>query len=171
MATESASESKAMARPLASYSPARTVSLSPDVHLLYISGTTARQADGQIPPFGTLYNDTLANNPTADDRVLISAAAIQTDIILSKITEIINNVSDGPIGLEALVELTIFVKDLKRDYAAVNKIYDDKVGTLLRGKGIPLPARTCVEVKAMPPDERTLVEIKAVAKLEKKRNN
>ncbi|QKX60222.1 uncharacterized protein TRUGW13939_07365 [Talaromyces rugulosus] len=168
MSTSTTSGEKAIAKPLASYSAARVVSLSPTTHLFYISGTTARQPDGQVPPFGHSYSESLANTPTATaDHGLCSAAAIQTRIILSKITTVINDASPELLGLEALVELTIFAKSLRRDYAAINKVYDEQVGVLLRSKGIPLPARTCVEVNGMPPDERTLVEIKAVAKLAK----
>lgn len=158
-----------MADPEPAYSPARIVSLGPDAHLVYISVTTARQPDGQFPPFGAIYRGSLATNPITNSHrsKAMSAAAIQTDIIFSKIADIIQNASGDGTGLESLVDLTIYMKNPKRDYAAVNQIYEERVATLLSGKGIPLPARTCVEGQAVPVEDKSLVEIKAVAKLER----
>ena len=159
-------EKQEIAQPLASYAAARIVQISPSTQLLYISGTTARQTNGHIPPFGATYDEKLAALSAIEIRQQhkwSSATAIQTDIILAKITSVINDASEGRCGLEAMVELTIFVKELERDYGAVNEVYNARIGELLRSKGMPLPARTCVQVSAMPPDERTLVEMKGVA--------
>lgn len=148
-----------LAKPLASYSPARVVRLSPTLQIIYISGTTARQPDGRVPPFGTEYDSFLDSSSS----LAPSAAAIQTDIILTKIATAINKASGNASGLEALVELTVFVRDMKRDYGAVNEVYNARISGLFKEKDLPLPARTCVQVCEMPPDERALVEIKATA--------
>ncbi|KAI1379314.1 hypothetical protein F4677DRAFT_328065 [Hypoxylon crocopeplum] len=143
------------AKPLASYSLVHKVHFNPPrQHLLYISGTTARLPDGQIPPYGHHFSVTVAPD---------LAAAAQTEIILSKIASAIHNSSDGAAGLEAIVEMTIFVTDLNKHYGAVNEVYNKVVGKLFEDKELPLPARTCVQVSGMPPDARTLVEIKGVA--------
>ncbi|KAJ5100377.1 hypothetical protein N7456_006429 [Penicillium angulare] len=142
-----------IAQPLASYSTARAVPITSGVQLLYISGTTARQPDGRIPPFDTNCDGSL------------SAAFIQTGIILEKIESTIRQFSSGTYGLEALVDLTIFVLNLDRDYVEVNKAYNQVIAEAFHDKGCPLPARTCVQVSAMPPDERSLVEIKGLARL------
>lgn len=151
----------ASAKPLASYSAARAVRIGPNLQLLYVSGTTARQPDGRVPPFGMEYDGALH----ASLSLGASAAATQADIIISKIEAVIREMSGGTSGLEALMDLTVFVKDLKRDYGAVNEVYNARVGALFKDRGVPLPARTCIQVGAMPPDERALVEIKATAVL------
>ncbi len=47
------------AKPLGSYSPAHKVQIRHNQYLLYLSGTTARQADGRCPLFGVLAEDVL----------------------------------------------------------------------------------------------------------------
>ncbi|CAH0055696.1 unnamed protein product [Clonostachys solani] len=152
---------KEVAKPLAAYSPGHVVRISPDLALLYISGTTARQADGQIPPFGFSFSNDMKFTEPEGPR----PAAVQAKIILEKISHIISNASNGSGGLENLVELTIFVKDLHNDYGAINDVYDVMVGQKFRELRAALPARTCVQVSGMPPDERTLVEMKGVARI------
>ncbi|KAF4968512.1 hypothetical protein FSARC_4079 [Fusarium sarcochroum] len=153
-----------MAKPLASYSLARVLSFGTSQQLVYISGCTARATDGTIPPFGLEYDETLL---TQNDKSKPSPAAIQTEAIFNKIASTIYDISEGAAGLETLVEITIFVKDLNRDYASMNMVYNERIGHLFTRKGLSLPARTCVQVSAMPPDERTLVEIKGVAEIHK----
>lgn len=91
-----------------------------------------------------------------------TAAAIQTEIILDKIDALIYEASDHRCSIKALVEATILVKNLARDYASVNEVYNKRM-TEIFGNTSPLPARTCVQVSALPPDARTLVEIKGLA--------
>ncbi|KAI1387987.1 uncharacterized protein F4822DRAFT_430737 [Hypoxylon trugodes] len=143
------------AKPLASYSLIRKVPFDPPhQQFLYISGTTARLSDGQIPPYGYQLDDSVAQDV---------AAATQTETIFSKIASAIDNSSGGAAGLESLVEMTIFVTNLEKHYGAVNNVYNRVIGKLFHEKGLPLPARTCVQVSGMPPDARTLVEIKGIA--------
>lgn len=151
------SKDQQVTKPLALYSSARVVQITPLLQFVYISGTTARQSDGQVPPFGhsAPASDTMdSDGPTA--------AAIQTEFILDKIDALIYEASDHRGSINALVEVTIFVKNLARDYASVNEVYNKRM-TEMFGDTSPLPARTCVEVSALPPDARTLVEIKGVA--------
>lgn len=153
------------AKPLAAYSPARLVSIGPTKALLYISGTTARAVDGSVPPFDHVYDESLALGAGNEGVEPLSAASIQIDVILSKMDEVIRSASKGNAGLDALVEMTIFVKDLKRDCASINAAYNDTIGKLFSQSGLQPPARTCVQVSAMPPDERTLVEVKGIAEI------
>ncbi|VUC23982.1 unnamed protein product [Clonostachys rosea] len=153
---------KDAAKPLAAYSAGHVVNISPDLALLYISGTTARQADGQIPPFGFSFS----NSMKFTEHEGLTPAAVQARIVLEKISSIISNASKGSGGLENLVELTIFVKDLQNDYGVINDVYNAMVGQKFRELGTALPARTCVQVSGMPPDERTLVEMKGVARIQ-----
>lgn len=162
---QESSQKAASAKPLASYSLVRSIRLEPrQQRILYISGTTARLPNGQIPPFGDQYDDSVASDKP--DSGTKPAATLQTELILSKIASAISGATDGKASLENLVELTIFVANLERDYGAMNNAYNQIISWAFDGKDKQLPARTCVQVGAMPPDRRTLVEIKGVAIVE-----
>lgn len=148
--------------PLAAYSLVRSVSLGTgQQQILYISGTTARQPDGQFPLFGQGYDDSIASAAASNDGK--APATIQTELILSKIAFSISDATDGKFGLESVVELNIFVANLERDFASMNDAFNRIISGAFEGREQDLPAHTCVQVGAMPPDRRTLVEINAVA--------
>lgn len=79
--------------------------------------------------------------------------------MLQNIKTIIQGATDGKHGLEAVIDATVFLTDMK-DYAGMNeewnRVWEDKERA---------PARTCVQVVALP-NERLNVEIKCTAVVE-----
>jgi 2-aminomuconate deaminase len=63
-------------------------------------------------------------------------------------------------GLEDLVDVTVFLTDMKRDFLVFNRLYAEIMGPLANK-----PCRTTVEVGALPTE--IVVELKCVAYLEK----
>ncbi|KAL2435300.1 hypothetical protein ABEF95_015275 [Exophiala dermatitidis] len=112
---------------LAQYGPSRKLNIGPSQYLLYISGTTARQQDGRIPPFANDADATKPPDRSLEDTEIVSAVAVQTELIFKRMAQIINEESNGTAGLESLVELTIFLADLKSDYASMNKVYNQSL--------------------------------------------
>ena len=90
-------------------------------------------------------------------RVLLPAPEGPTAAVLRNIETVIRGATKGMGGLENVVDATVFLMDIRRDYAAMNaewnKIWPD------RSKA---PASTCVQVAALP-NEKILVEIKCQA--------
>lgn len=83
----------------------------------------------------------------------------QTEAVLSNISEIIKGATDGKADMKNVVEATVFLVNMERDYKGMNeewnRIWPDRALA---------PARTTVEVRALPRPE-ILVEIKCVAQL------
>ncbi|KAK8043636.1 L-PSP endoribonuclease family protein [Apiospora rasikravindrae] len=81
----------------------------------------------------------------------------QTAAVLQNIGTIIRGATDGAVGLEAVVDATVFLTDIAGDYAGMNdewnKVWPDKAAA---------PARTCVQVAALP-SPKLNVEIKCMA--------
>ena len=59
-----------------------------------------------------------------------------------------------------IVDVTVFLTDMKSDFAIYNKLYAE----YFAGEGKPNPTRTTVEVRALPPP--IAIELKVIANLE-----
>ena len=132
------------AQGLANYPHARTIPST--ARTIFVSGTSSRRGDGSYEgceekPDGTLELD----------------CGKQTAAVLRNIETIIKGATDGKCGLESVVDATVFLIDIQKDYAAMNaewnKIWPDRTKA---------PARTCVQVAALP-NVRLNVEIKCQA--------
>jgi 2-aminomuconate deaminase len=134
------------AQGLANYPHARTVLPSSGTKTIYISGTSSRRGDG-----------TYAGVSTSSSGSLILDIREQTAAVLENIGRIINGATDGKGGLKNVVDATIFLTDMKKDYAGMNEVWNrvfpEKEGA---------PARTTVQVAALP-GEKLCVEIKCTA--------
>ena len=132
------------AQGLANYPHARIIPGNPKTIL--VSGTSSRRADGT---FAGCVTDA-SGKYTLDIRE-------QTAAVLKNIGTILNGATGGAAGLESIVDATVFLTDMKKDYAGMNeewnKIWPDRTKA---------PARTCVQVAALP-NERLNVEIKCTA--------
>lgn len=58
-------------------------------------------------------------------------------------------------SLEKVVDVTVFLVDMRRDFAAVNAVWEQRLGAVL-------PARTTIEIGALPTP--IAVELKVVAR-------
>jgi 2-aminomuconate deaminase len=134
------------AQGLANYPHARTVSSSSTTKTLYVSGTSSRHGDG-----------TYAGVSTSPSGSLILDIREQTAAVLENIGKIIKGATNGTGGLENVVDATVFLTDIKKDYAGMNEVWNqvfpEKEGA---------PARTTVQVAALP-GEKLCVEIKCTA--------
>jgi 2-aminomuconate deaminase len=125
------------AKPLGKYPHAKRAG-----DLVFLSGTTARQADGSIA--GVTRNE---------DGSVRRDAALQTRIVLQNISRTLETLGGS---LRDCVDMTVFLVDMA-DFDAYNQVY----GEFFDVTG---PARTTVAVRALPhPD--MMVEMKAVALL------
>ncbi|HEV7306646.1 RidA family protein [Ensifer sp.] len=130
----SASGSPAI-KPLANYAELRRAG-----GLVFLSGMSARQADG-----------TIAGTEVSTDGRRRHDAAEQLRVILRKVADTLERHGEG---FDQLVDVTIFLTDMA-DYRAVNDEYNRWFST-------DGPARTTVGVSALPhPD--MVVELKVVA--------
>ncbi|SPQ18425.1 a10ffef6-25b4-4b38-9a39-b775d8961654 [Thermothielavioides terrestris] len=132
------------AQGLANYPHARTIPST--AKTIFVSGISSRRADGtfegcEMKPDGSYDLD----------------CGAQTAAVLRNIETVIRGATDGKRGLESVVDATVFLMDMKRDYAAMNaewnRIWPDRTKA---------PTRTCVQVAALP-NEKILVEIKCQA--------
>jgi 2-aminomuconate deaminase len=108
--------------------------------LVFLSGTTARQADGAVA--GTTRNE---------DGSVRHDAAVQTRVVIQNIEKTLESMGGS---LADCVDMTVFLVDIA-DFAAYNRVY----GEFFDVTG---PARTTLAVRSLPhPD--MVVEMKAVA--------
>lgn len=125
----------AAVKPLANYAELRRAG-----GLLFLSGISARQADG-----------TIAGTQVAADGKRVHDVAVQLRTILQKASDTLER---NGARLDHLVDVTIFLTDMA-DYGAMNEEYN-------RWFAAGGPARTTVGVRALPhPD--MVVELKVVA--------
>lgn len=136
------------AQGLANYPHARTVNRT-----IHVSGTSSRRGDGTF----------VGANPSKDesgDASISLDIRQQTEAVLSNISEIIKGATDGKADMRNVVDATVFVVSMERDYKGMNeewnRVWPDRALA---------PARTTVEVRALPRPE-ILVEIKCVVQLE-----
>lgn len=132
------------AQGLANYPHARTIPST--ARTIFVSGISSRRPDG-----------TFIGCETKPDGTHELDCGAQTGAVLQNIETVIRGATDGKHGLESVVDATIFLTDIQRDYGAMNaewnKIWPDRTKA---------PARTCVQVSALP-NERIVVEIKCQA--------
>lgn len=133
------------AQGLANYPHARVVSHGKG-HYVYVSRTSSRRGDGSFVGATRLECGTLTLN-----------IRDQTAAVLDNIHKIIEGASGGQAGMHNVVDATVFLVDMKKDYAGMNEewnqIWPDRQTA---------PARTTVEVCALPREE-IIVEIKCIA--------
>ncbi|KAJ5735353.1 uncharacterized protein N7483_000478 [Penicillium malachiteum] len=141
----------AHAQGLANYPHARTVT-SPDGKgfYIYVSGTSSRRGDGTFVG-ATRTEDAEGNSSLALD------IRQQTAAVLSNIDAIILHASHGYATIRDVVDATIFLTDMKRDYTGMNEEWNKRWPDRTTA-----PARTTVEVRALPREE-IIVEIKCTA--------
>ncbi|CAI6075127.1 unnamed protein product [Clonostachys chloroleuca] len=113
---------------------------------LYISGTSSRRADGDVDGVTVM----------ADGSLSFSAGE-QTTAILKKIEAIIKQAAGGTGGLDNIIDATIFLVNIKDDYAGMNAVWNS-----FFPDANAAPARTAIEVKALP-SPKLIVEIKCTA--------
>ncbi|KAL4966164.1 RidA family protein [Aspergillus stella-maris] len=113
---------------------------------MYISGIAAVTPAGEIE--GLITQDDGSTRPD------IKA---QTLAVLSRIEAIIHGASDGKAGLGNIVDATVYLVDMERDYKGFNEVWNEVYKTREEA-----PSRATVEVKGLP-DKRLVVEVKAVA--------
>ncbi|KAJ5692878.1 hypothetical protein N7462_002301 [Penicillium macrosclerotiorum] len=134
----------AHAQGLANYPHARTVA-GPSGHgaYIYVSGTSSRRGDGSF-----------AGASRGTDGTMTFDIRAQTEAVLANIDAIIQGASEGRASIRDVVDATVFLTDMKGDYAGMNeewnRVWPDREAA---------PARTTVEVRALPREE-ILVEIK-----------
>lgn len=137
------------AQGLANYPHARVVPPSSSTKTIYVSGTSSRRGDG-----------THEGVVTDTDGTVTLEIGEQTAAVLRNVASIIEGATDGKAGLQNVVDATVFLVNIKDDYAGMNrewnKVWPDRTTA---------PARTTVEVRALP-NPRLLVEIKCTVIVE-----
>lgn len=132
------------AQGLANYPHARTIPSA--AKTIFVSGISSRRPDGTFE----------GCTPKPDGTYELDCGA-QTAAVLRNIETVLRGATAGRCGLESVVDATVFLTDIKRDYEAMNtewnRIWPDRTRA---------PARTCVQVAALP-NERIVVEIKCQA--------
>ncbi|KAK4240418.1 Endoribonuclease L-PSP/chorismate mutase-like protein [Achaetomium macrosporum] len=132
------------AQGLANYPHARTIPST--AKIIFVSGISSRRPDG-----------TFEGCETKPDGTYALDCGAQTAAVLRNIETVIRGATDGKCGLESVVDATVFLMDIPRDYGPMNaewnKIWPDRTKA---------PARTCVQVAGLPND-KILVEIKCQA--------
>lgn len=140
------------AQGLANYPHARIVPVGNGASYIHVSGTSSRRGDGSFVG-GEKTSDANGNSSLKLD------IRLQTEAVLSNMAAIIDGATNGKAGMQNVVEATVFLTNMKGDYAGMNeewnKVWPDRTMA---------PARTTVEVRALPREE-ILVEMKCVAYL------
>lgn len=130
------------AQGLANYPHARLTPTSTH-RTIYVSGTSSRRGDGTWDGVSEHADGTF----TLDIRA-------QTAAVLRNIETIISGATNGRGGLGNVVDATVFLIDMEKNYAGMNeewnRVYPQREGA---------PARTTIGVKELP-NKRLVVEIK-----------
>ncbi|KAK3329955.1 hypothetical protein B0H66DRAFT_586382 [Apodospora peruviana] len=110
------------AQGLANYPHARTIASS--ARTIFISGTSSRCVDGT-------YEGCTETKGSADGTTTFTLdCGSQTAAVLRNIETIIQGVTNGRCGLEAVVDATVFLTDIRGDYAVMNaewnKVWPDR---------------------------------------------
>lgn len=122
------------AQGLANYPHARTAPAT--ARLLFVSGTSSRRGDGTYEGCTPL--------PGTTGGYALDCGA-QTAAVLRNIEAILRGATGGRHGLEAVVDATVFLTDIRGDYAAMNAEWNKRWPDKTKA-----PARTCVQVAALP---------------------
>ncbi|KAJ3523814.1 hypothetical protein NM208_g12309 [Fusarium decemcellulare] len=130
---------------LAHYPHAR---LAPPTHsrVLYISGTSSRLPDGSF-----------AGVKTNEDGTLELDIRQQTLAIFGNIDAVIKRASGNKGGIQNIIDATVFLTDLKSDYAGMNAVWNE-----FWPEAEKAPARTTIGVKELP-SPKLVVEVKCTA--------
>ena len=130
-------ESQNAPEPVGLYPHARRVG-----NLLFLSGVGPRQRGSQSIPGVTL---------DAHGKVLAYDIEIQCRAVFGNVRVILE---DAGSGWDKLVDVTVFLTDMKRDFAAYNRLYAEYFKD-------NQPCRTTVEVTALPTP--IAIELKCIA--------
>ncbi|KAJ5290229.1 uncharacterized protein N7443_010482 [Penicillium atrosanguineum] len=133
------------AQGLANYPHARIVNHGKS-HYIYVSGTSSRRGDGSFVGATRSEKGDLSLN-----------IRDQSAAVLDNIRKIIEEASAGQAGMHNVVDATVFLVDMQRDYKDMNEEWN-----IIWPDRQTAPARTTVEVRALPREE-ILVEIKCTA--------
>lgn len=132
------------AQGLANYPHARILQGN-DGLTIYVSGISSRRGDG-----------TFVGATKNENGELVLDIRLQTAEVLANIDTVIKGASIGKAGLQNVIDATVFLVNIPRDYTGMNdewnRIWPDRTKA---------PARTTVEVRALP-NPNILVEIKCV---------
>jgi reactive intermediate/imine deaminase len=137
-------ESSRAAEPVGAFPHARRVG-----NLLFLSGIGPRvRGSRQIP------------GVTLDEKGHVSSYDIekQCHAVFENVRLVLE---DAGASWNDIVDVTVFLTDMKRDFPIFNRIYPD----YFAGQGKPNPTRTTVEVGALPTP--IAIELKVIAAVEK----
>jgi 2-aminomuconate deaminase len=126
-------------RPVGAYPHAKRVG-----NWVYLSGVGPRLAGS---------NEVPGNKTDSEGRLVEYDIGAQCHSVINNIQSIL---SDAGASLEHLVDVTVFLTDMKRDFSTFNDIY----AAYFREAG---PCRTTVEVNALPTE--IAIELKCIAYL------
>jgi 2-aminomuconate deaminase len=133
-------ESPRAPEPVGAYPHARRVG-----NLLFVSGMGPRQRGSATIPGVTL--DAAGN--VADHDIEAQCRAVFENVRLV--------LEDAGSSWDRIVDVTVFLTNMKRDFAAFNRLYAEHFA----GPGKPNPTRTTVEVTALPTP--IAIELKVIA--------
>ena len=135
-------ESKRAAEPVGAFPHAKRVG-----NLLFLSGIGPRVRGSKEIPGVTL--DSAGNIMTHDIEKQCRAVFENVRLVLE----------DAGANLNNIVDVTVFLTDMKKDFPIYNRVYAD----YFAGEGKPNPTRTTVEVTALPTP--IAIELKVIAYL------
>lgn len=130
-------ESKQAPEPVGAYPHAKRVG-----NLLFLSGVGPRQRGSREIPGVTL---------DANGAILSHDIELQCHSVFANVRAILEEAGSA---WENLVDVTVFLTDMKRDFAAFNRLYAEYFGEVR-------PCRTTVEVNALPTP--IAIELKCIA--------
>lgn len=133
-------ESTSAAEPVGPYPHARRVG-----NLLFLSGIGPRERGSKVIPGVTL---------DAGGKVVDHDIVVQTRSVMRNIKAVLDAAG---VAWEDIVDVSVFLTNMERDFAAFNKVYAEYF------TGDNRPTRTTVEVRALPTP--IAVELKVIAYL------
>lgn len=142
-AREQSFESGKAPEPVGAYPHARRVG-----NLLFLSGIGPRKRGSKSIPGVTLDE---AGNVVDHD------VEAQTRSVMENVRAVLE---DAGSSWDRIVDVTVFLTDMKRDFASFNRVYAEHFGTDLAKN----PTRTTVEVGALPTP--IAVELKVIATID-----
>ena len=140
MSEDRSYESQRAPEPVGAYPHARRVG-----NLLFLSGIGPRQRGTRVIPGVTL---------DASGAVLEHDVEAQTRSVMANIRSVLE---ESGSSWDRIVDVTVFLTDMERDFATFNRVYAEHFGTDLARN----PTRTTVEVGALPTP--IAVELKVIA--------
>lgn len=140
MSEDRSYESQRAPEPVGAYPHARRVG-----NLLFLSGIGPRQRGTRVIPGVTL---------DASGAVLEHDVEAQTRSVMANIRSVLE---ESGSSWDRIVDVTVFLTDMERDFATFNRVYAEHFATDLARN----PTRTTVEVGALPTP--IAVELKVIA--------